>query len=143
LIKLFQKFGPRQGRDREMALLPAKISEAEIDREFIKELDAVIEKNMEDLEFNVEQLAKKLYMDRSTLYRKVLAITGETPADYIRLQRLRRGAQLLESNFGDVTAVAMEVGFSSRFEKKCDIQSIVSQAVNQFNLFEFKGQSNF
>jgi transcriptional regulator GlxA family with amidase domain len=91
----------------------------------------------------VEQLAKKLYMDRSTLYRKVLAITGETPADYIRLQRLRRGAQLLESNFGDVTAVAMEVGFSSRFEKKCDIQSIVSQAVNQFNLFEFKGQSNF
>jgi len=98
-----------------MALLPAKITEAEIDREFIKELDAVIEKNMEDPEFNVEQLAKKLYMDRSTLYRKALAITGETPADYIRSQRLKRGAQLLESNFGDVTAVALEVGFSSLF----------------------------
>jgi DNA-binding response OmpR family regulator len=103
----------QQDRDREMALLPAKISEAEIDREFMKELDAVIEKNMDDPGFNVEQLAGKLYMDRSTLYRKVLAITGESPADYIRSQRLKRGAQLLESNFGDVTAVALEVGFSS------------------------------
>jgi len=100
-------------RDREMVLLPVKLSEGELDSEFMKELDTVIDKNMEDTGFNVEHLAEKLYMNRVTLYRKILAITGEGPAEYIRSQRLKRAAQLLESNFGDVTAVAMEVGFSS------------------------------
>ncbi|MCP5048298.1 MAG: response regulator, partial [bacterium] len=100
-------------RDREMALLPAKISESEIDREFMKELNAVIEKNLSDPEFNVDRLAKKLYMNRITLYRKIHAITGETPTEFIRSHRLKRGAQLLERNFGSVLEVAFEVGFSN------------------------------
>ena len=101
-------------RNREMTLLPAKISESEIDREFIKELNAVIEKNLDDPDFNVEQLAKKLYMSSATLYRKIQAVSGEIPSEYIRSHRLRRAAELLKSNFGSITEVAFEVGFSSR-----------------------------
>jgi len=109
-----------KSRDREMALLPGKISESEIDREFMKELNAIIEKNLSDPEFNVDRLAKKLYMSRLTLYRKILAISGETPTEFIRSHRLKRGAQLLESNFGSVLEVAFEVGFSnSSYFAKC------------------------
>jgi AraC-like DNA-binding protein len=107
-------------RNREMTLLPVKISEPEIDREFIKELNTTIEKNLEDPGFNVEQLAGKLYMSSVTLYRKVQALTGEVPSDYIRSYRLRQAAQLLKSNFGSVTEVAYEVGFNSRaYFTKC------------------------
>jgi len=106
--------------DREMTLQPAKISVSTIDKEFMKELQDVINKNLSDEDFNVEQLAKKLYMDRSTLYRKVLALTGEAPTDFIRSCRLRRGAELLKSNFGTVLEVALEVGFSSaNYFTKC------------------------
>ena len=73
----------------------------------------VIEKNLSDPDFNVEQLGKKLYMSRATLYRKIHALTGESPNDFIQTYRLKRGAELLENNFGSVLEVAFEVGFSS------------------------------
>jgi CheY-like chemotaxis protein/AraC-like DNA-binding protein len=98
---------------REMTQQPVKMSISEIDREFIKELQEVIEKNLSDPDFNVEQLGKKLYMSRATLYRKIHALTGESPNDFIQTYRLKRGAELLEKNFGTVLEVAFEVGFSS------------------------------
>jgi AraC-like DNA-binding protein len=68
----------------------------------------------------VEQLAKKLYMSSATLYRKVQALSGEIPSEYIRSFRLRRAAQLFKENFGSVTEVAFEVGFNSRtYFTKC------------------------
>jgi signal transduction histidine kinase/DNA-binding response OmpR family regulator len=106
--------------NREMTLQPVKTSVSKIDREFLHELHEVINQNLPDEDFNVEQLARKLYMDRSTIYRKVLALTGEAPTDFIRSCRLKRGAELLKGNFGTVLEVALEVGFSSaNYFTKC------------------------
>lgn len=100
-------------RQRRMALQPAEISVTSIDETFYKELQDMIEKHLSDPEFNVEQLSRKLYMGRTTLYRKILALTGETPNQFIRLYRLRRAMQLLKARYGNVTEVAFAVGFSS------------------------------
>jgi signal transduction histidine kinase/DNA-binding response OmpR family regulator len=106
--------------NREMLLQPHRVELCRIDREFLKELQNVIEKNLSDSEFNVEDMSKRLYMSRTTLYRKVQALSGETPTDFIRSYRLKRAAQLLKTNFGSVTEVAFEVGFSSRaYFTKC------------------------
>ena len=94
-------------------LQPAEIAVSSIDQQFIKELQDTIEKNISDTLFGVEQLGKKLYMSRASLYRKVLALTGESPREFIKSYRLKRGAQLLKANFGNVTEVAFQVGFSS------------------------------
>jgi len=98
---------------REMTFQPVKSSISPVDREFLQDLHKTIEKNMGDTEFNVELLAKKMYMSRATIYRKIMGLTGETPTDYIRTYRLKRGAELLKVNYGTVIEVAMEVGFSS------------------------------
>jgi signal transduction histidine kinase/DNA-binding response OmpR family regulator len=100
-------------RKRQMTLQPAEISVSSVDEQFYKELQDVIEKNLSDPEFNVEQLGKKLYMSRATLYRKIMALTGDPPLKFIRSCRLKRAAQLLKANFGNVTEVAVEVGFSN------------------------------
>jgi len=106
--------------NREMTLRPVKTSVSKIDREFLQELQDVIKKNLSDPEFNVEELCKKLYMGNTTLYRKIQALCGQTPTEFIRSCRLKRAAQLLESGFGSVTEVAFEVGFSSRtYFTKC------------------------
>jgi signal transduction histidine kinase/DNA-binding response OmpR family regulator len=97
----------------QMLLQPVEISVSSMDREFIRELQEMIEKNLDDPEFNVEALSKKLYMNRATLYRKIMALTGETATEFIRSYRLKRAAQLLKGNFGNVTEVALEVGFSN------------------------------
>jgi signal transduction histidine kinase/DNA-binding response OmpR family regulator len=100
-------------RKRQMTLQPTEISVSSVDEVFYKELQDVIEKNLSDTEFNVEQLGKKLYMSRASLYRKIMALTGESPLQFIRSYRLKRAAQLLKANFGNVTEVAIEVGFSN------------------------------
>ena len=105
---------------REITLQPDKTSVSKIDRGFLRDLQAVIKKNLSDPEFNVEELCKKLYMGNTTLYRKIQALCGQTPTEFIRSCRLKRAAQLLESGFGSVTEVAFEVGFSSRtYFTKC------------------------
>jgi len=103
----------QQKLSREMALQPAEISVSSMDQNFIKELQETIETNLSDTLFGVEQLGKKLYMSRASLYRKIFALSGESPREFIKTYRLKRGAQLLKANFGNVTEVAFEVGFSS------------------------------
>jgi signal transduction histidine kinase/DNA-binding response OmpR family regulator/ligand-binding sensor domain-containing protein len=98
---------------RQNVLQPAEINVSSVDETFLKDLQDVIEKNLSDSDFNVEELSKKLYMSRASLYRKIMAITGESPNHFIRSYRLKRAAQLLQANFGNVTEVALEVGFSN------------------------------
>jgi CheY-like chemotaxis protein/AraC-like DNA-binding protein len=105
---------------REMTQQPVKMSISQMDKEFIKELQDMIEKNLSDPDFNVERLGKKLYMSRATLYRKINALSGESPNEFLQSYRLKRGAELLENNFGSVLEVAFEVGFSSAsYFSKC------------------------
>jgi signal transduction histidine kinase/DNA-binding response OmpR family regulator len=100
-------------RQRQMTLQPMEISVSSVEEEFYKELQKVIEKNLSDSEFNVGQMRKRLYMSRATLYRKVMALTGESPQLFIRSYRLKRAAQLLEANYGNVNEVAVKVGFAN------------------------------
>lgn len=98
---------------RDLLLQPSEINVSSVDETFLKELQEMIEKSLSDSAFNVEALAGKLYMSRPTLYRKVMALTGQSPNHFIRSYRLKRAAQLLQAKFGNVTEVAMEVGFTN------------------------------
>jgi len=98
---------------KQMLLQPAEISVSSMDQKFINEMREVIEKNLSDSSFNVEQLSKKLYMNRATLYRKITALTGEAPNQFIRSYRLQRAAELLKKKFGTVSQVSIEVGFEN------------------------------
>jgi signal transduction histidine kinase/DNA-binding response OmpR family regulator len=106
--------------NREMVFQPSRLAFSDIDREFLNDLQEVIETNLSDPDLNVEMLSKRLYMSRTTLYRKIQALSGEAPTDFIRSYRLMRAVQLLKSDFGSITEVAFEVGFSSRaYFTKC------------------------
>jgi signal transduction histidine kinase/DNA-binding response OmpR family regulator len=106
--------------NREMVFQPSRLAFSDIDQEFLNDLQEVIERNLSDSDLNVEMLSKRLYMSRTTLYRKIQALSGEAPTDFIRSYRLMRAVQLLKSDFGSITEVAFEVGFSSRaYFTKC------------------------
>ena len=52
-------------------------------------------------------------MTHSTLFRKLHALTDQSPTEFIRTIRLKRAASLLKQHFGNVTQVSIEVGFSN------------------------------
>ena len=105
---------------REKMMLPSEIPVSSMDEIFFKEFQGIIEKNLSDEDFNIDILCKKLYMGRATLFRKIKALTGETPNQFILSYRLERAAQLFRENFGNVSEVSAEVGFSTtQYFAKC------------------------
>ena len=71
----------------------------------------VLEENMSDYNFDVDAFAGEMLMSRSSLYRKIKALTGHSPSVFIRSIRLKRAASLLESGQLSVSEVAYRVGF--------------------------------
>ena len=65
------------------------------DELFLKKMNEIIEKNIDNTQFSVDVLTEKMNMSRSSLHRKIKGVTDLTPNDYIRLQRLKRAASLL------------------------------------------------
>ena len=68
---------------------------------------------MHNSDFNTELLAQELFVSRRQLHRKLLAITGQGPGEFIRILRLKKAAQMLIENKLSVTQIAYEVGFES------------------------------
>ncbi|MCP4146242.1 MAG: response regulator [bacterium] len=101
-------------RYNQLLLMPGTLEQTAVDEEFTRDLDKSLAKHHADPDFTIQQLADTLYMSSASLYRKIRAISGDTPSDYIRSYRLNRAARLFKKNFGTVTEVAFEVGFKSR-----------------------------
>lgn len=92
---------------------PANVTANVIDRQFLTRLNEHISQHLTDTNLNVESVAEKMNMSASTFYRKVKAVTSLSPLDYIRLCRLKRGAELLAEGGLRVKEVADRLGFSS------------------------------
>ena len=102
----------RQFRQK-MNIEPSEITITPLDEQFIKKAIALVEQNISDSNFSVETLAAQVAMSRSTLYKKLMAITGQGPAEFIRTIRIKRGRALLETSQMQVTEIAYAVGFTT------------------------------
>ena len=92
---------------------PSEITITPLDEEFIKRAIDLVEKNIGDSDFSVETLASAVAMSRSTLYKKLMAITGLGPSEFIRTIRIKRGKALLETSQMQITEIAYAVGFTT------------------------------
>jgi signal transduction histidine kinase/CheY-like chemotaxis protein/AraC-like DNA-binding protein len=84
-----------------------------VDDLFLNQVLKAIEENLDDDLFGVEQLARQVNMSRSNLFRKLEALIGKSPTHLIRELRLARARQLLEQGAGNISEVAMQVGFNT------------------------------
>jgi AraC-like DNA-binding protein len=93
--------------------LPGKLSENEMDQEFLqKSIDYII-KNISDEKLNVEGLAEVLKINRSNVYRKIKALTGNSVVEFISNIRLKQAIKLMETNKFSLAEIAYQTGFSS------------------------------
>lgn len=90
------------------------------DEEFIKRLNEVILTNLSNPEFSMDDIADKLNMSRSNFYRKIKGVLDLSPNEYLRLERLKKAAQLLKEGEGRITEICYMVGFNSpSYFSKC------------------------
>lgn len=104
---------------QEILLQPMSKPIRSLDGKFLEKSLVIIEKYMDDTLFGVERFSMEVGMSRMQLHRKIKGVTGYAPGDLIRLIRLKRSAELLESGAGNIAEVACMVGFQdpSHFAK--------------------------
>ncbi|RPD99976.1 hybrid sensor histidine kinase/response regulator [Aureibaculum marinum] len=96
----------------EKILEPSKITVTSIDEKLILKLKKLIEKNIQNQQLTLEMLATEIGVSRAQLFRKVKALTGLTPNNFIKAIRLKYAAQLLDNDKFQITEVAFLSGFN-------------------------------
>jgi signal transduction histidine kinase/DNA-binding response OmpR family regulator/streptogramin lyase len=84
-----------------------------LDEKLIQNAIRYVEAKISDADFSVEELSHELGMSRVHLYKKLQALTGKSPLEFIRSIRLQHAAQLLEKSQLTVSEVAYKVGFNN------------------------------
>ena len=83
------------------------------EQNFLKDLNSLIEKNLTQPNFTVEDLAQQLHISRVQLYRKVKAILGISVSEYINSQKLAKAKSLLQESSLNISEIAYKLGYSS------------------------------
>ncbi len=90
------------------------------DEKFLRKLKEIVESNLENEQFGVENLAEAMAMSRIQLYRKIHRLIGKNVSQYIREVRLERAMKLLQQDVASVAEIAYQVGFRSpTYFNKC------------------------
>ncbi len=97
---------------RKVDINPSEVEITSMDEKFVKKAVALVETNIDNTDFLVEDLCREMGMSRVYFYKKILALTDKTPSEFIRFIRLKRAADLLERSQLYVNEVAYKVGFN-------------------------------
>lgn len=110
----------RERFSRELYLGPKKVQVSSMDEKFLEKVMQTIETYIGDPDFSMEKFGQEVGLSRMQLHRKLKALTGESPGDFLRTMRLKRARRLLESRAGNVSEIAYEVGFNNlSYFSKC------------------------
>ena len=93
---------------------PSEITISSLDEQLIEKAIRIVEENMDNSEFSVEELSAQIGMSRSGLYKKLMQITGKSPLEFMRILRLKRGRKLLEGSQMNISQISYQVGLSPK-----------------------------
>ena len=97
-----------------LEIKPSEITVSSLDEELISHVISNIEENIQDTSYSVVQLSSAVGMTRGHLYKKLMAITGKSPLEFIRIIKIKRGKSLLDQGKSNISEVADMVGFSAK-----------------------------
>lgn len=103
-----------------LEIAPSQPQIVSFDEQFMQQVMEVMEKQMDNSEFTVDEFAQELSMGRTVFYQKLKAIIGLSPVDFIRDMRIKRAKQLMDSGEYNISTVAYMTGFNDpKYFSKC------------------------
>ena len=105
---------------QELVLKPVDIVINSVDEKFIERLQNILDKNLSNSEFTIEDFAAEIGVSRMQLHRKLKSLLGVSATEFLRNERLKIGAELLHKGNGNISEIAYSVGFSDvSYFSKC------------------------
>ena len=101
--------------------IPSSASDvSQLDANFLKRCNQLVELNITNSEYGVEELSAEIGLTRVHVYRKIKHLTNLTVSEFIRNIKLKKAALLLTTSGKSVSEIAYETGFSSpSYFSKC------------------------
>ena len=90
-----------------------EISPSKLDETLIKKAYSIVEENLSNPDFDVNEFAREIGISRTQLYRKIQAISGQSVKEFIRIIRLKKAVELLLIKDKNISEIAFAVGFNS------------------------------
>jgi signal transduction histidine kinase/ligand-binding sensor domain-containing protein/DNA-binding response OmpR family regulator len=82
-----------------------------LDKAFIDEVIAIIDRNIDDSEFSIDDVCREVAMSRSSFFKKLKILTDQGPNNFIRIVRLNRAAKMIKERKYTITEIAYATGF--------------------------------
>ncbi len=99
---------------------PTPAPEASLDDKFLDKARSIVDAYLGDYTFTVEQMAEEMNLSRTQLFRKIKALTGLSPNDFIKDIRLKRAAEMIRQKVDIITQIGYAVGFNDQsYFTKC------------------------
>ncbi|HCC53078.1 MAG TPA: hybrid sensor histidine kinase/response regulator [Porphyromonadaceae bacterium] len=105
----------RKKYSSEPGIIQTSICTNDKDKEFSEKLNLVLEKNMSNAEFSVDDFAGQMKVGRTIFYKKVKGVTGYSPNEYIRIIRMKKAAELLQTGNLTISEISYKVGINDPF----------------------------
>ena len=114
LSKLFEWMKKAQAKFSQPDVQTSEVIVSRVDGELIDRATHIVEQHLADEAFTVEAFGDAMCMSRSALYKKLMAISGRSPLEFMRVIRLRHGLTLIRRGGMTVGEVAARVGMSPK-----------------------------
>lgn len=125
LIKKFKK---------DIILKPKELKITSADEIFLKKSISLIEENINNSEFTIQDFITEIGMSRSALYRKLKALTGQSITEFIRTIKLKRAAQLIAQTKLTISEIAFDLGFNDLKHFRKSFQKLFNELPSQYRI---------
>lgn len=126
---LRQKF---LGIDKKKIEISSRISENELNNQFVDKATSIIEANLANTKFSISDFSKEMGLSRTILYTKFNAITGYTPNDFIRIVRMNKAISYFKEKKYTINEVSLMVGFEEPAYFSTSFKKIYGKSPKQF-----------
>lgn len=114
IAKIFEWVRGAHAKFCQPDLKTSEVVVSRMDGELIDKATKIVEDHLDDADFSVEAFGDAMCMSRSALYKKLMAISGRSPIEFMRIIRLRHGLSLIQQGGLTVSEVAYRVGMSPK-----------------------------
>jgi signal transduction histidine kinase/ligand-binding sensor domain-containing protein/DNA-binding response OmpR family regulator len=125
LIKKFKK---------DIILKPKELEITSADEIFLQKSITLIEKNINNSEFTINDFIEEIGMSRSALYRKLKSLTGQSINEFIRTIKLKRAAQLIAQTKRTISEIAYDLGFNDLKHFRKSFQKLFDELPSQYRI---------
>jgi len=133
LLSLFEqeKLTRKKGVEQRQTELPCR-ERLRSSHDFVNKASALVFEQLENVDYDVNDLADSLHLSRSQLHRKLTQLTGLSASQFIKMIRLEQAKDYLRSGSYNVTEVAYRCGFNTQSYFSTSFQDYTGQSPSSF-----------